>query len=327
MFGRWKDMRRIATAVIVVALLGAAVACTKTEETAVNCMTRPHILKLRGAQPRFDTETRGGVGDNWTVDATGATWTDASINYPVIIRTSPSATRNNMCFVGGSISTNLPQDTPFPTWHSMTGFDGRVPNLQIVATRIDNTGDGIGFNSTLATNFLVSGVHLSNIHDDCIQDDNMLGGTIEDSLFDGCYSGFSAMGFSGDIHDGSANTLTISNSLVRVADMVSVSSGKSPGHGGFFKFAGRIDTTGRGPKLVINNTIFRVDSQTTANLGLPNYLDPTTNQWVPYPVTCSNNTMVWLGKGKFPVPLPSCFKVTSDKSVWNKAVATWTSNH
>jgi hypothetical protein len=33
--------------------------------------------------------------------------------------------------------------------------------------------------------------------------------------------------------------------------------------------------------------------------------------------------MVWLGKGPYPDHLPSCFKITRDKSVWDRAVASW----
>jgi hypothetical protein len=37
--------------------------------------------------------------------------------------------------------------------------------------------------------------------------------------------------------------------------------------------------------------------------------------------------VVWLGEGPFPDPLPDCFTVTTDKSVWDNAVAEWKANH
>jgi hypothetical protein len=37
--------------------------------------------------------------------------------------------------------------------------------------------------------------------------------------------------------------------------------------------------------------------------------------------------MVWTGAGPFPQTLPSCFKITTDASVWTNAVNTWKSNH
>jgi len=44
-------------------------------------------------------------------------------------------------------------------------------------------------------------------------------------------------------------------------------------------------------------------------------------------VGCSNNVMVWLGQGPYPAPLPACFTVTTDRSVWDAAVATWKLRH
>jgi len=42
---------------------------------------------------------------------------------------------------------------------------------------------------------------------------------------------------------------------------------------------------------------------------------------------CANNVMVWLGPGSFPATLPSCFTVTTDRSVWDNAVADWLARH
>jgi hypothetical protein len=43
--------------------------------------------------------------------------------------------------------------------------------------------------------------------------------------------------------------------------------------------------------------------------------------------SCSNNVMVWLGQGSYPTALPSCFTVTRDRSVWDRAVAEWKARH
>ena len=42
---------------------------------------------------------------------------------------------------------------------------------------------------------------------------------------------------------------------------------------------------------------------------------------------CSNNVMVWLGGGLYPAPLPACFTVTTDRAVWDDAVASWKLRH
>ena len=82
--------------------------------------------------------------------------------------------------------------------------------------------------------------------------------------------------------------MTISNSLVRLQAMPTVYSGSAAGHGGFFKWD---DAGGTSPKLNITNTIFRADQDTNhQDLNLP----------AGYDVTCSHNTMVWLGAGAVP---------------------------
>ena len=135
------------------------------------------------------------------------------------------------------------------------------------------------------------------------------------SFLDGCYVAFSARRSSGTTFDGHLNTWTISNSLVRLQAMPTVYKGDAAGHGGFFKWD---DAAPVSPKLSISNTIFRADQDTNhQDLDLPDGYD----------VTCSNNTMVWLGDGPFPGSLPPCFTVTTDRSVWDAATQAWSVAH
>jgi hypothetical protein len=82
-------------------------------------------------------------------------------------------------------------------------------------------------------------------------------------------------------------------------------------HGGFWK----IDEFDKAPQLHIHNNIFRADADSRS--------------WIPLMPdarsigSCSNNIVVWLGQGPFPEQLPSCFKVTTDKSVWDNALLSW----
>jgi len=229
------------------------------------------------------------------------------------------------------VTTPYPDSDSWDQWHDRTGILSEEPGTQILGTSVSAEGDALDFESQ-ATDWSVRGVHLSDIHDDCVQDDEMNSGVIDDSFFDGCYSGISAMGWTGNAYDGTGHTITISNSLIRLADMASVSSGTSPGHSGFFKFAAEpadgISAQGHAPDLVITNTVFEADSNTDiGDMGLPKWKDSQTGAWVDYLKSCSNNTMVWLGTGSYPKPLPSCFKVTTDPQVWISAVATWNAGH
>ncbi|MBK5288278.1 MAG: hypothetical protein JJE46_07410 [Acidimicrobiia bacterium] len=87
--------------------------------------------------------------------------------------------------------------------------------------------------------------------------------------------------------------------------MPKVHKGTVAGHGGFFKWDDRAPLS---PKLNTSNSTFRADQDANhQDLNLP----------TGYDVTCSNNTMVWLGDGPFPGSLPSCFTVTTVRSVWD----------
>src|SRR5206468_1561051 len=80
--------------------------------------------------------------------------------------------------------------------------------------------------------------------------------------FDGCYDFMSARAYGGGAADGSANTVTVQNSLIRVQGMDKLYPGLSaPGYGGFWKWSGSgSPNTDIGPMLVITNTVFRADA-------------------------------------------------------------------
>jgi hypothetical protein len=173
--------------------------------------------------------------------------------------------------------------------------------------------------------FHMIGAHMSHIRDDCVQNDYMYSGLIEDSLFDGCYSAFSAQtqGSSEGL-DGGQNIWTIRNSLIRLEPMEKVyhDEGLIPGHGGFFKWN---SDDNKSPQLSLHDNVFRADQPSNSNRGLG----------VPEGklVSCSNNVVVWLGDGAYPDPLPEtfdgqpCFTITTDKTIWDHAVQNWMDRH
>ena len=264
------------------------------------------------------------------IDARTAIWTaqwpvQDSFNYPVILSGG-----SNICFNGGIINGSYPVQISTDanaTWEYMRGTTAILVNTKNTTfenTRINNYGDGIGIKYG-AENFLLNKVHLSDIRDDCLENDWLYSGTVIDSLFDGCYSGFSARTYSSQSPfptDSSQNLITIKDSLIRLEATWGVykNRGIIPGHDEFFKW----EDMGISPRLSLHNNIFRVD-QTANNVGLG----------IPFGklASCSNNIMVWLGSGNYPEPLPQtlngqpCFTITTDKILWDNAVNTWISTH
>ena len=196
--------------------------------------------------------------------------------------------------------------------------------LTVDGLRVDDVTDGIRPQN--GGNFTVRNVHMSYVRDDCIENDHLHSGLVDDSLFDGCYSAFSARPspvIVANGANGNGNLWRIQNSLVRLQPMPGPDgpSADGYGHGNFFKWDGWSDPTGSvSPKLALHDDVFmaeRVGTSGAARMGIP-------------PgrlLSCSNNVMVWLGPGDYPAPLPSCFTVTKDRSVWDNAVADWIRRH
>ncbi len=245
---------------------------------------------------------------NERVNADTATWTGTT-SYPVYFDSTADS-----CWDGGRIKGTFPVSTTWNTYHGNNGFGVSGSNFTLNRPRIFNYGDGIRIRDN-ADGFTINDAYLGYIHDDCIENDRLVSGTINNSYLDGCYVGISARRASGDTQVGQDNTVTIRNSLIRLQAMPTVYSGDAGGHGGFFKWD---DNAPVSPKLDISNTVFRADQDTNhQSLNLP----------TGYPVTCSNNTMVWLGPGAFPGSLPACFTVTTNRSVWDTAARDWDIAH
>ena len=273
---------------------------------AAECVTgKRNPVAVRGIQSRRFTAD---IPADSAVDAQTAIWLQTD-NWPVSFAGGAGA-----CWLGGQVFGTYPQNTRWDQFHHTGGLNFQNDRMTIVDLRVHNYGDGIRVRAG-AKDFMITGAHLSFIHDDCIENDQLYSGTVEQSFLDGCYVAFSARPSSGDQVDGRTNTYTIQNNVVRLQAMPTVYKGKAPGHGGFFKWE---DGAHVSPKLVVANNVFRVDSKPNhQTLGLPSG----------YEVKCSNNVVVWLGKGRYPDRLPKCFKVTRDLRVWDRAVSQWRAAH
>ena len=263
---------------------------------------------------RYDTRSSL-LPDMMKVDAGTAVWKGVH-DYPVII-----AGGRGICFSGGNIEGLYPASTSWDVMHGTTAMEAKAPEMTIENLRVHDYGDAVSIKAN-GGGFILSRLYLSYIRDDCIENDWLHTGLIEDSLFDGCYEAFSARTYSGQspFPDGRNNVWTIRNNLIRLQAMEKVykDRGLVPGHDGFFKW----DTLA--PKLALHNNIFRVDQPANnVGLGLPEGKL----------IECSNNIVVWLGDGAYPDTLPEtfngqpCFTITTDKTVWDNAVQSWMNRH
>jgi hypothetical protein len=224
---------------------------------------------------------------------------------------------DGVCLGGGVVAGQYDRGLDWQAMHDLNNAGLRFESnaLTVDGLRIDDVEDGI---RPVGGQFTVRGAWLSYVRDDCIENDHLHGGLVEDSLFDGCYVAVSERPspaiLAGRV-DGRRDLLTIHGSLLRLQAMPGPAGSRAPalGHGQFFKWH-ELATA-----LALHDNVFlaeRVGEGGPASMGMP-----------PGLVSCSNNVMVWLGSGDYPAPLPPCFTVTGDRGVWDAAVAAWHVRH
>jgi uncharacterized protein YjdB len=276
-----------------------------------SCLTQSgSLIVLSGAQGIFD---RRSLADFTRVDARQATWTDAG-QKPV-----RAGAGQGVCFSGGVIQGTWSDTVAWSTMHDTYAVQvyGAWPTVEGV--RIHNYGDGIGMDGN-ADGWRIQDAHLSFIRDDCIQNDYLLNGLIDDVFLDGCYVAYSARSSAlPDSVNRSANLVTVRGSLWRLQRMPTTYEGTSNEHKGFFK----LDKDGTSPRMALHDNVFTADMIVNGD-GM--------TMWPPLNKieSCSNNIVVWLGPGDFPLPagLPAgCVTVVRDRAVWDNAVAAWLARH
>jgi hypothetical protein len=275
--------------------------------STTSCLGQPGpVITLTGAQNVFDN--RKTAVANLKIDASRATWSGIP-GFPLHAGNGKSS---NLCWHGGAVTGPYMPTTSWSTYHSSAGLFMAGPGLKVEDVTVGNYGDAIRIEDW-TDNWTLRRFHVITAHDDCVEDDRLYGGLIDDALFEGCYV-FLSERAGGGVRipvDGRNKTVTIQNTLVYLKPMPTVYRGPAPGTGPLFKWSDQSS------KLVITNSIFRVDQEPNhGDLSIPPGLG-----------SCSNNVIVWLGSGRYPGSLPTCFKVTTDKSVWDQAVAGWKARH
>ena len=275
-----------------------------------SCLTQPGPTKtLRGLHTlpwsAYD------VADNTKFDAGDAQWLSPAPKILVFVEGG-----SRICWHGGQISGQLPPATPWVTMHESYGMDAHGAFFQLEHVRIFDTGDGVTMDQQGDVDWYWRDVYFKYMRDDCVENDFLNGGTIENSLFDGCYSGFSARSYTG-VKDGSANVVTVRHSLFR---MQAMDQGyRRSGHGGFWKWGPN------SPRIDLYDTVFLIDGPTIENDVIMPPAAKLRN--------CAGNVMIWLGGGPFPEALPrqpGCFTLLTGAQglqYWNRAVAQWKADH
>jgi hypothetical protein len=320
----------------VVAIVGIVLAgCTAGTPTASPTPTDAHACLARERVESVTTDTGGAlrdalvnhmVADDVTYDLRGVTFIgQQDLESPGVsvkpLNLGDGTRPARLCVIGGLVQGTHSRDLDWMHFKDDPG-GGDGPAYRLAGSgwtlldgiRVDNMMDGV---APLSDGVVIRNAYFNYVRDDCISDDRLMRVTVEDSLFDGCYTAFSRRPDKGSpLYDEPRDTslLELDRVLVRLQAMPGGHNqpASKKTYNGFWKWS---NVTG--PAL-IRDSILLAEETDARRSGL---------DW-PSNVTAENVTLVWTGEGPYPGVLPAQgVEVTDDIAVWEEARSRWLERH
>jgi hypothetical protein len=196
--------------------------------------------------------------------------------------------------------------------------------------RVDDVSDGVAARGSYATtkhlpldggSFFLQDAYFTNVHDDCVDVNDLTSGIVYDSLFDGCYTGISERPDAGSPLRGLAavhgSELTLDHVLLHMQRFPgphpthACPNGTANGYNQPFKWSPGAN------RLVMRHAVIELDGPPCSDSSFP----------FPKGAVLHDVSIVWTGSSRWRWPLPSGVRVTTDRSVWDSARATWLRRH
>lgn len=223
----------------------------------------------------------------------------------------------SFCMSGGLVDVGLSLSASWDTYHSSHGpifYD--TPNATIENLAVVNAGDCMSFKSG-NPNWTFRDSYMKNCGDDAIENDRYSDGRVQDVLVDATFMGFSCRAENKGSPRG-YNT-TIEDSLIGMSTRRNA-------------YMWKVTTGGSNKcKITIKNNVFYLPDGVGAMN--PDDLSRVTTRVLNESACRGNkNTIVYTGGNRSYLAelkraSPTCFDVTTDKSVWTKARSAWFSDH
>lgn len=232
---------------------------------------------------------------NINADASGSTIKSGSNGPALILNYSKSISVN-----GGTWLGNLSTSSSWSTAHgNQIAYCYKSPNAKFSNMVFGATGDGFSIKQGCG-GAVINHVRIKRAGDDAIESDRGSSVTANRVLVDSAFSGVSCRGEK--IYNVSSGyTVRLTNSAMK-----------------FDRSAYVFKTDDRGKcKIVASGNVFYLPNESARRTIAPKNL------------SCpSKNTIVYTGGSKdflnyLKNAKPSCYDVTTDKSVWDKAVSSW----
>jgi hypothetical protein len=313
--------RRAAIGVCLAFLGGAMPAAHATATTDVQRSTCLDPARTLVATPRGTITTKYSppVVAETTYIATATIWRPNLRIYPIGI---DSGAVPRVCWLDGKVFGSIPARM---TWEDAHSYN--QPCARIVATdwmlvdglRCDNTDDGFRPRETSTgaqdVTMTVRNTYFTHMHDDCLENDGVIGGLLQDNLWQGCNMGISEKPTGDSFSQPPGETLVLDHMLIGL--WLTPHAG-GPGEGSLFKWS-----SSSANELVIQCSIFKVDRKSlngAQSMEVPATIDDSACPTHP-------TTIVWLGRGTYPGRLPPGVRVSTNIGLWKRAVTAWKCAH
>ena len=278
----------------------------------------PQVVKLLPAGSQVDARSAlFHVANSGSLHPTVATPCDSGalpVNpYPLQIRESPAVTLQGGLFAG---EVPLMSDWRSTYCNSAGVLLRDSVGAVVEGLRMRRLWDAVRLTES-ASGFILRGSWISEVRDDCIENDYLNGGLIEDMLLDGCFVGLSMRPPKGQERSPSGGPVVLRKVLMR---MQSYLYKERTEQGPPFKVDEAV------PEIEVYDSIIAMDDQNTVSqlrLGIG---------WSRIG-NCSGNLLLWTADTPWPEKFarpPACFRFVEGeaaRALWQEARRNWIDCH
>jgi hypothetical protein len=233
--------------------------------------------------------------------------------YPLQIRESPGVTLHGGLFAG---EVPLMSDWQSTYCNSAAAALRSSPGAKMEYLRMRRVWDAVRMSED-SDGFVLRESWISEVRDDCIENDHLNSGVIEDMLLDGCFSGLSMRPPKGEDRSPTGGAVVLNGVLARMESYIYKGQLR---HGPPFK----VDEVG--PLIEIHNSVIAMDDpHMVAKLRL-------SIGWTRIG-SCSGNLLLWTADTPWPdnfAKPPACFRLVEGaeaRALWHEARRNWIDCH
>jgi len=283
-----------------------------------DCLARSGstVTEITGSQSEYRNNE---PPDDWNLDLTDAQFDGYPDDTTTAVYVGRDAPLGRACIGGGVVVGQQARDLTWNEMHDDIGGGGyRIVTrarqwVRIDGIRVDNVEDAL-LPRGPDGRWELHNAYMTYIRDDCIENDETAPGSVHDSLFDGCYTGFSEQWQHDCCDSDFGEVFVVDRVLMRLEAMPGPYNTHDPnelGHGAFFKWMTPVPH-----RVEISDSVFMTENRTGGD------------NWPFPPETITHNvTIVWLGADPWDWPVPNGTTVTTDITVWEAARARWLQRH